>query len=76
MAERAAVLELLNRPEYADLPPAQVWARELDAGVYWCSERTMYRILKAAGQSGERRRQATRPARTVPQLLATAPARS
>lgn len=67
------MLDLLNRPEYLDLPPAQVWARELDCGNYWCSERTMYRILKDAGQSGERRRQATHPAKTVPQLLATAP---
>jgi hypothetical protein len=33
-AERAKILALLNRPEYADLPPAQVWARELDAGNY------------------------------------------
>jgi putative transposase len=33
----------------------------------------MYRILAAAGQNGERRRQATHPAKTVPQLLATAP---
>ncbi|MFJ2417973.1 IS3 family transposase, partial [Streptomyces brevispora] len=69
-AERAEVLALLNRPEYADLPPAQVWARELDAGNYWCSERTMYRILSAAGQNGERRRQATHPARTIPELVA------
>jgi transposase InsO family protein len=71
--ERAEVLALLNRPEYADLPPAQVWARELDEGRYWCSERTMYRILSAAGQNGERRRLATHPAKTVPQLVATAP---
>lgn len=72
-AERAQILALLNRPEYADLPPAQVWARELDAGNYWCSERTMYRILSAAGQNGERRRQATHPPRTIPELVATAP---
>lgn len=72
-AERARVLALLNRPDYADLPPAQVWARELDEGRYWCSERTMYRILSAAGQNGERRRLATHPAKTVPQLVATAP---
>ena len=72
-AEREQVLALLNRPDCADLPPAQVWARELDEGRYWCSERTMYRILAAAGQNGERRRQATHPAKTVPQLVATAP---
>ncbi|MDH6580543.1 transposase InsO family protein [Kitasatospora sp. MAP5-34] len=72
-AERAEILALLNRPAYADLPPAQVWARELDEGRYHCSERTMYRILTAAGQNGERRRLATHPAKAVPQLLATAP---
>nr|WP_279591849.1 IS3 family transposase [Streptomyces sp. 846.5] len=71
--ERQAVLDLLNRPQYADLAPAQVWARELDEGRYHCSERTMYRILEAAGQSGERRRLASHPAKTVPQLRATAP---
>jgi hypothetical protein len=32
----------------------------------------MYRILRAAGQSGERRAQATHPARTKPELVADA----
>jgi putative transposase len=72
-AERAAVLALMDSPRYADLPPAQIWARELDEGRYHCSIRTMYRILEAAGQNGERRRQATHPAKTVPELVATAP---
>lgn len=71
--ERQAVLELMNRPEYVDLPPAQIYARELDEGRYHCSERTMYRILKKAGQDGERRRQATHPPRTVPELVADGP---
>ncbi|MFD3876226.1 transposase, partial [Streptomyces sp. NPDC058623] len=71
--ERAAVLELVNAGEYAELPPAQIWARELDAGRYHCSISTMYRILRENGQSGERRRQATHPAKTVPELVATAP---
>lgn len=71
--ERTTVLELMNTGEYADLPPAQIWARELDEGRYHCSIRTMYRILEAAGQTGERRRQATHPAKTVPELVATAP---
>lgn len=33
----------------------------------------MYRILRAAGQTGERRAQATHPARTKPELVADAP---
>jgi transposase InsO family protein len=71
--ERQRVLDLLNSPQYADLAPAQVWARELDEGRWWCSESTMYRILRAAGQSGERRAQATHPARTKPELVAHTP---
>ncbi|WP_258044545.1 DDE-type integrase/transposase/recombinase, partial [Streptomyces sp. SM11] len=71
--ERAAVLELMNSAEHAELPPAQIWARELDAGRYHCSVSTMYRILREKGQTGERRRQATHPAKSVPELVATGP---
>ncbi|MEU4645813.1 IS3 family transposase [Micromonospora sp. NPDC023814] len=72
-AERQQVLDLLHRDEYAEMSVAQVWARELDQGVYWCSQSTMYRILRQAGESRERRRQATHPPRTIPQLAATGP---
>lgn len=72
-AEREQVLQVLNSEVYADLAPAQVYARELDEGRYWCSERSMYRILAAAGQSGERRRQATHPPRKIPELIADGP---
>jgi putative transposase len=34
---------------------------------------TMHRLLRATGQAGERRRQATHPPRVKPELLATAP---
>ena len=33
-AERAAILALMDSPRYAELPPAQIWARELDEGRY------------------------------------------
>lgn len=33
----------------------------------------MYRILREQDQSGERRRQATHPAKAVPELVATGP---
>ncbi len=66
------MLDLLNQPRYVDLAPAQVWARELDEGRWWCSPSTMYRILRAAGQNGERRRQATHPAHVKPELVADA----
>lgn len=61
--ERAEVLTLLTSDECAEMSCHQVWARELDAGKYWCSPRTMYRILSAAEMGGERRRQAAHPPR-------------
>ena len=72
-AEREQILAVLNSDDYANSSVAQVWACELDEGRYWCSQRTMYRILAAAGQGGERRRQATHPPRAIPELVAEAP---
>jgi transposase InsO family protein len=71
--ERAQVLALLNSEPYRDLAIPQVWARELDEGRYWCSESSMYRIARDAGQSRERRAQATHPARVRPELVAYGP---
>lgn len=71
--ERARILRLLNSPAYADLAIPQVWARELDNGRYHCSVSTMYRVARAAGQTRERRRLATHPARVRPELIATGP---
>jgi transposase InsO family protein len=71
--ERARIRRLLNSPAYADLAIPQVWARELDEGRYHCSVSTMYRVARAAGQTRERRRLATHPARVRPELVATGP---
>ncbi|HEY6424372.1 MAG TPA: DDE-type integrase/transposase/recombinase [Pseudonocardiaceae bacterium] len=71
--ERAQVLALLNSEPYRDLAIGQVWARELDEGRYWCSESSMYRIARAAGQSRERRAQASHPPRVRPELVAHGP---
>ncbi len=72
-AERAAVLTLINTPAYADLSIGQIWVRELDEGRYCCSLSSMYRIAREAGQSRERRRLATHPAKVKPELLADGP---
>ena len=68
--ERERVLEVLNSDEFVDQPPAQVYATLLERGVYLCSIATMYRILAAAAQVKERRRQARHPARAIPELMA------
>ena len=71
--ERQHILGVLRSPEFCDLAPAQVWARLLDDGVYLCSISTMYRLLAAAGENRERRRQRTHPAKKRPELIARAP---
>jgi putative transposase len=72
-AERDRVLALLRDPAFVDKAPAQLWARLLDDGIYLCSQSTMYRILRATGESRERRRQATHPAKVKPELVAHQP---
>jgi putative transposase len=71
-AERRAVLDQLHGP-FADDAPAQAWATLLDEGHYLASESTMYRLLRAEGETGDRRRQATHPPRTIPELVANQP---
>ncbi|TFD09387.1 hypothetical protein [Cryobacterium sp. TMT1-66-1] len=73
--ERAGVLAVINSAQYADLSICQTWARELDEDRYHGSMSTMYRIAWAAGQTRERRRLATPPAKVKPELLATGPSK-
>jgi hypothetical protein len=72
-AERQAILDVLHSDRFADLAPAEVWATLLDEGTYLSSVSTFYRVLRDAGESRERRRQATHPATVKPELAATAP---
>lgn len=73
--EQAAVLDVLHWARFTDMAPAEIHAILLDEGVYLCSVATMYRLLRAAGETGERRSQATHPARQKPELMATEPNR-
>jgi putative transposase len=72
-AGRTAILDVLHAPRFADLAPAEVWAILLDEGTYLGSQSTFYRLLRAAGETRERRRQATHPAALKPELTATGP---
>jgi putative transposase len=72
-AERQAILGVLHSPRFADLAPAEVWAILLDEGIYLGSQSTFYRLLRQAGETRERRRQATHPAAIKPELAATGP---
>jgi putative transposase len=71
--ERANVLTVLHEERFQDRSPAAVQATLLDEGQYFCSIRTMYRILEQEGESRERREQLVHPVYRKPELLATAP---
>jgi putative transposase len=72
-AEQALLLALLNSERFADIAPAAIFAILLDEGRYHGSIRTMYRLLAACHQSGERRRQRVHPVYIKPELLAVRP---
>lgn len=72
-AECERVLAELNSRRFVDKSVGQCWATLLDEGTYLCSMSTMHRLLRRTGQAGERRRQASHPARAKPELLATGP---
>jgi putative transposase len=71
--ERQEVLGVLHTDRFVDKAPAEVYATLLDEGLYHCSIRTMYRVLRQAGEVRERRDQARHPHYKAPELLATAP---
>ena len=71
--ERAAVLDVLHEPRFADLAPVEVYATLLDEGRYLCSERTMYRVLAENSEVRERRNQLRHAHYAPPELLATGP---
>lgn len=71
--ERQAVLDVLHSEEFVDQPPPEVYATLLSRGVYLASIRTMYRVLAALGESGERRAQRGPMKHAKPTLNATAP---
>jgi len=72
-AEQQAILHELHSDRFADLAPAEVWAILLDEGRYLGSISTFYRLLRQAGETRERRRQATHPTTVKPELVADAP---
>jgi putative transposase len=72
-SERSAVLDTLHSPEHADQAPRQVYARLLTEGTVLASVSTMYRLLRAAGETAERRPQRPPQRHAVPRLQARAP---
>ena len=72
-AERQAIFDAAHEERFADLSVREIYATLLDEGVYLGSISTMYRVLRDAGETRERRQLATHPARVKPELAATGP---
>lgn len=71
--EKKNILDILNSPEFIDMAPAEIYATLLDRGQYYCSIRSIYRILEENRQVKERRRQLIHPVYKKPELLAVKP---
>lgn len=69
-AERTAVMDTLHAEPFVDKAPREIWAELLEAGIYLCSIRTMYRLLEEHGELRERRDQRRHPKYNRPELLA------
>jgi len=71
--EKTQVRQALNSERFQDSSPRQVYATLLDEGIYYCSWRTMYRILDEHQEVRERRNQLRHPKYVKPELLTTSP---
>ena len=71
--ERANALRLCNSPAYRDLSPNQIVPLLADQGIYVASERTLYRLLHAAGQARHRGRARPRSTTKPKEHVASAP---
>lgn len=71
--ERRAMLDVAHSERFCDHSVRQIYATLLDEQRYLGSISTWYRVLRAAGETRERRRQATHPARVKPELVAMRP---
>ena len=72
-SEQELLLGVLDSERFADVAPPTVYATLLEEGRYHGSIRTMYRLLAARNQGGERRNQRVHPVYAKPELLAVRP---
>ena len=70
LEEKQVVLDLLHLDRFMDKAPQEIYATLLDEGQYYCSIRTMYRILNAENEVKERRRNHRQRHYQKPELLA------
>lgn len=70
--ERIRVIDTLHTEPYRDQAPAEVYQRLLEENQYLCSVSTMHRLLRKAGENGERRSQRPAQHHAIPRLKADA----
>jgi len=68
--ERQVILDLLHSLRFLDKAPQEIYATLLDEGKYYCSIRTLYRLLNAENEVKERRRNYQKRHYQKPELLA------
>jgi putative transposase len=71
--EQERVLEVLHSLQHVDQSPMEIYSTLLSRGEYFCSPRTMYRILDERAETRERRDRRHNPTHHRPELVATAP---
>jgi len=71
--EKQHVLALLHSERFVDQTPYQVYYSLLDEGEYYCSIRSMYRLLMEQGETVDRRAQRQHRDAVKPELIACVP---
>jgi len=71
--ECAQILNIANKPQYANLPPSQIVPALADRGCYVASESTFYRVLREADQLTHRGKAKPSTHKKPEQLMATGP---
>jgi transposase InsO family protein len=71
--EKQRVLDLLRGECFIDKTPYDAFNALIDQGEYYCSPRTMYRVLAEHGESSDRRPQRNHRDAVKPELIATRP---
>lgn len=71
--ERAKIIEVVNKAEFADLVPSQIVPKLAEQGKYIASESTIYRVLKETKMNAYRNKSKASVKRPIPTHIATAP---
>lgn len=71
--EKQEILDRLHSEPFIDKTPYDLYYGLIDKGEYYCSPRTMYRILGEQGEAADRRIQRNHRDAIKPELIATSP---